>query len=328
VSSFTLAIDATNPGEYLAVCGLIELICRFDESATSAWTRRSGLLAKVPAAMSDACEVQTCLREPEFADELSTALGSRDAWKAVTDSGRVPLAEAVAEWTAGIEFALPGRTGVMVVDHWYERAFVKGDHVVQRLGKRDGKGRWKFWAGQQDSKKGITGLLLDLVDEFASMKGAKRSQDILAFASLGSSRLNLDAATTRSSIDRGISANDAAADGGSAGRPGLELLAAIGLSGFFPPRHYGDAAPDGTVAVHKRLFHYCTWKPQTPISLARLCARGVAVAGIERIPREATIGMMGQYSYLRFARPAGVGETEVESNDMINDDTSDEYANE
>ena len=45
-------------------------------------------------------------------------------------------------------------------------------------------------------------------------------------------------------------------------------------------------------------------------------------------PLHPTIGMMGQYSYLRFARPAGVGETEVESNDMINDDTSDEYANE
>jgi CRISPR-associated protein Csb3 len=326
MSSFVLAVDATNPGEYLAVCGLIELVSRLDESATSAWSRRSGLVREVPMAMSDACEIQTRLTEPEFARELSTALVSRSAWSAVTDRGRVPLSEAVAEWTAGIEFALPGHAGVVVVDHWYEWAFVKGDHVVQRIGKRDGKSRWKFWAGQQDSKKGITGLVLELVDASATMGQVGRVQDILAFSSPGSSRLNLDAATTRSSIDRGISANDAAADGGSAGRPGLELLAAIGLSGFFPPRHYGDAAPDGTVAVNKRLFRYCTWKPQASISLARLCARGVAVAGIERNPREATIGMMGQYSYMRFARPTGVGE--VESSDMNNDDMSDEQANE
>jgi CRISPR-associated protein Csb3 len=326
MNSLVLAVDATNPGEYLAVCGLMELVSRLDESATSAWSRRSGLVRGVPTAMSDACEIQTRLTEPEFARELSSVLGSRGAWSAVTDEGRVPLAEAIAAWTAGIEFALLGRADVMVVDHWYEWAFVKDDHVVQRIGKRDGKSRWKFWAGQQDSRKGITGLVLELVDASATMGQVERVQDILAFSSRGSSRLNLDAATTRSSIDRGISANDAAADGGSAGRPCLELLAAIGISAFFPPRHYGEAAPDGTVAVNKRLFRYCTWKPQVPIPLARLCARDVAVAGIERSPRGATIGMMGQYSYLRFARPAGM--SGAESNDMINDDMSDEHANE
>jgi hypothetical protein len=282
---------------------------------------------EVPTAVSDACEIQTRLGEREFAHELSTALGSRDAWSAVTDMGRMPLSDAVAEWTAGVEFLLPGCSGVIVIDHWYERAFVSGDRVVQRQGKRDGKSRWKFWAGQQDSRKGITGLLLELVDASAGMKRATRVQDILAFASPRSSRLNLDAATTRSSIDRGISANDAAADGGSAGRPGLELLAAIGLSGFFPPRRYGDAAPDGTVAVHKRLFRYCTWNPPAPICLARLGARGVAVAGVKRTPREATIGMMGQYSYLRFARPSGVGPTAAASDDTIDGDTTDENAN-
>jgi CRISPR-associated protein Csb3 len=213
----------------------------------------------------------------------------------------------------------------VVVDHWYEWAFVKGDHIVQRIGKRDGKSRWKFWAGQQDSRKGITGLILELVNASATMGQVGRVQDILAFSSPGRGQLKLDAATTRSSIDRGISANDAAADGGSFCRPGVEILAAIGISAFFPPRHHGDAAP-GTVASNKRLFRYCTWKPQASISLARLCARGVAVAGIERTPREATIGMMGQYSYLRFARPAGV--SGAESNDMIDDDIPEEDANE
>ena len=79
MSSFVLAVDATNPGEYLAVCGLIELVNRLDESATSAWSRRSGLVCEVPMAMSDACEIQTRLTEPEFAHELSTALVSRSA---------------------------------------------------------------------------------------------------------------------------------------------------------------------------------------------------------------------------------------------------------
>jgi CRISPR-associated protein Csb3 len=325
--SFLLAIDATNPGEYLAACGLIELVSRLDRSATSEWTRRSGLVSGVPTAISDACEIQTCLEESKFARELSVKLGSRDAWKAVIDTGRLPLSDAVAEWTAGIEFALPG-CGVIIVDHWYERAFVNDGRITQRHGKRDGKSRWKFWAGQQDSKQGITGLLLDLVDTSANMKGATRVQDILAFGSSGSSRLNLDAATTRSSIDRGISANDAAADGGSIGRPGLELLAAIGLSAFFPPRRYGDSAPDGTVSVHKRLFRYFTWTPQAPICLARLCARGVGVPGFQGVRREAPIDMMGQYSYLRFARPAGVGGMAAVSDETADEDVAEENSNE
>lgn len=329
MSSFIVAVDATNPGEYLAACGIIELVGRLDRSSTSAWTRKQGLVAQAPSAVCDVCEILTCIEEAEFTRKLAEKLGSRDAWRAVTDQARVPLANAVAEWTAGVEFMLPGCHDAIVIDHWYERAFVNGDRVVQKPDKkRDGKGRWKFWAGQQDSNKGITGLLLDLVVASANLNGAERVQDILAFGSTGSSRLNVDAATTRSSIDRGISANDAAANGGAIGRPGLELLAAIGLSAFFPPRRYGDAAPDGTVAVHKRLFSYFTWTPQAPLCLARLCARGVGIPGFQGVRREASIGMMGQYSYLRFARPAGVGGMAAVTDETADEDIAEESSHE
>ncbi|MCS7025465.1 MAG: hypothetical protein NZV14_11745 [Bryobacteraceae bacterium] len=325
MNSLIVAVDATNPGEYLAVCGIIELVGRLDESSTSAWTRKPGLVEQAPSAVCDVCEILTRVEEAAFSEKLARGLGSRDAWYAVTDEARVPLANAVAKWTAGVEFVLPGSCDPIVIDHWYEWAFVKGDRVVQKPDKkRDGKGRWKFWAGQQDGNKGITGLLLDLVDASANLNGATRLQEVLAFGSSGSSRLNVDAATTRSSIDRGISANDAAADGGSIGRPGLELLAAIGLSAFFPPRRYGDAAPDGTVAVHKRLFRYFTWTPQAPVCLARLCARGVGVPGFQGVRREAPIGRMGQYSYLRFARPAGVGGMAAVTDESTDEDMAEE----
>jgi CRISPR-associated protein Csb3 len=329
MNSFIVAVDATNPGEYLAVCGIIELVGRLDRSSTSAWTREQGRVPQAPSAVCDVCEILTHVKEEEFAGKLAKELGSQDAWYAVTDRARRPLADAVGKWAAGVEFKLPGCHDAIVIDHWYERAYVKGDDVVQKPDKkRDGKGRWKFWAGQQDSKQGITGLLLDLVDASAKLNGAARVQDILAFGSSGSSRLNVDAATTRSSIDRGISANDAAADGGSIGRPGLELLAAIGLSAFFPPRRYGDAAPDGTVAVHKRLFRYFTWTPQASVCLARLCARGVGVPGFQGVRREAPIGMMGQYSYLRFARPAGVGGMAAVTDETTDEEMAEENSHE
>lgn len=330
MTTIQLAIDARNPGEYLAVCGLLEVLSRYDANATSAWRRATGVVQSLPSAAADVCEVITEVDEATVVVQVAKHLGSRDAWKAITEHGRVPLAESVGGWCGALEFSLPEKP-VLVVDHWYEWAHASNGRIVQRLEKRDGKSRWKFWAGKQDeasikkgtysaSLRGIAGLSLDLV-EAAQLSSPQKLQDILAFTSPGASRLNLDAVATRSSIDRGISANDAAKSGGSAqGRPALELLAAIGLSTFFPPRRAGDNAPHGVVGVRKRLFTYSTWSPHLPLALARMTARGVAVAPSELVKREAIIGMMGQYGYLKLARPAGI----AESVDSGNDDESDD----
>src|SRR6185312_1366406 len=108
--------------------------------------------------------------------------------------------------------------------------------------------------------------------------------------------------------------------GGSPGRPVQELLATIGLSTFFPPRREGNNAPHGVIGVRKRVFSYYTWSPQLPLALARLAARGAEVGPAELVKREAIIGMMGQYGYLKLARPAGI----TESPDAGNEDESDE----
>lgn len=334
MTTIQLGVDARNPAEYLAVCGLVELIGRYDAKATSGWARAAGFMGEVPSASADICDIKADIDESSTVKALAKALGARSAWNAVTESGRWPLADAIGTWTGGIELVLPG-TDVVVIDHWYERAYAAQGRIVQRLEKRDGKSRWKFWAGQQDeasikkgkyspSKKGIAGLMLDLVDTAAGMKDMQGFQDLLTFAWPGGSRLNIDAATTRSSIDRGISANDAAASGSSPGRPVLELLAAIGLSAFFPPRRYGDSAPDGVVGVVRRAFRYNTWGPDAPLPIARLAARGADVAPFEKTPREAPIGMMGQYSYLKFARPAGITENDLPGDDVAEGDDGDE----
>lgn len=330
MTTIQLAIDARNPGEYLSVCGLLEVLSRYDANVTSAWRRTPGVLPSLPSAAADVCEINTDVDEAAVAAEVAKHLGSKDAWKAITENGRVPLADSVGGWCGALEFSLPEKSAV-VVDHWYEWAHASNGRIVQRLEKRDGKSRWKFWAGKQDeasikkgtysaSLRGIAGLSLDLV-EAAQLSSPQKLQDIIAFTSPGASRLNLDAVATRSSIDRGISANDAAKSGGtSQGRPAMELLAAIGLSTFFPPRREGDNAPHGVVGVRKRLFAYSTWSPHLPLALARMTARGVAVAPSELVKREAIIGMMGQYGYLKLARPAGI----TESVDSRNDDESDD----
>ena len=326
-----LAVDARNPGEYLAVCGLLEVLGRYDANATAAWSRASGVLAALPSAAVDVCDVNACIDECAVATELAKQLGTRSAWSATNEAGRVSLADSIGTWTGSIELVLPAK-GLVVIDHWYERAHAAYGRIVQRQDTRDGKSKWKFWAGRQDeasikkgiytpSNVGIAKLCLDLVDSAGKMPAVSRFQDLLAFAVPGSSRLNLDAATTRSSIDRGFSGNDAAKTGShSAGRPALELLAAIGISAFFPPRREGDSAPHGVVSVRRRQFAYCTWSPHAPLLVARIAARGVNVSGFELVKHEATIGMMGRYGYFKLARAAGI----TPSGESGSDDDSDE----
>ncbi len=323
MTSFCVAVDASNPAEFLGVCGLIELAGQRDRNVTASWTRRQGMIAEAKSAASDVCEICTILDESAFATELAALLGDQSAWTAITDSGRVTLSDAVGRWVAGIELNRSDRSVIAVIDHWYERAFVKDNRIVQRPSKsRDGKGRWKFWAGHHDAK-GIAALLVELVNAMATMPSPTCLQDLFRYVTRGGSGLKLDPSTMRSALDRGTSANDAAGEGDSVVRPALELLATIGASTFFPPRRNGDAAPSGTVGIHARQFHFATWNQAASLSLARLLARGVNVAGFNTELRQAQIGMMGQYSYFRYARPAGLAESGGRT-DLLDDEDTDE----
>ncbi len=319
MTTIQLTIDARNPGEYLAVCGLLEVLSRYDANATSAWRRETGVLPSLPSAAADVCEVNAGIDEAAVTVELAKHLGSKDAWRAITQNGRGPLADSVGRWCGGIELALPGKQ-VVVADHWYERAHVEGIEIVGKRGTRDGKSRWKLWAGKHE-ERGAGGLAADLVASVPQGFEPHSFNDLLrAPPVVGSSGYKLDPATTRSSIDRGISANDAKKAKLERVRPLLELLAAVGASTFFPPRREGENAPHGVVGVRKRVFTYSTWSPHLPLALARMAARGVEVAPSELVKREAIIGMMGQYGYLKLARPAGI----TESVDSGNEDESDD----
>ena len=320
-----LAIDARNPGEYLAVCGLLEVLSRYDSEATSAWRRVSGVLPSLPTAAADVCEINTKLDEASIAPELASRICSLESWKAITENGRVPLTDSMGAWCGGIELALPDKP-VVVIDHWYEWAYVDKNTIVGKRGNRDGKSRWKLWAGKHE-ERGAGGLASDFVSAVPQKFAPHCFQDFLnAAAVVGSSGYKLDPATTRSSIDRGISANDAKKVKGERVRPALELLAAMGLSTFFPPRRLGEKAPHGVVGIYKRVFSYCTWSSHVPLILARMAARGVEVADCELVKRETNIAMMGQYGYLKLARPAGYTSSEGSDDfaDHENEENNDE----
>ncbi|HCF58733.1 MAG TPA: hypothetical protein DFS52_12165, partial [Myxococcales bacterium] len=86
MTTIQLAIDARNPGEYLAVCGLLEVLSRYDANATSAWRRATGVLPSLPSAAADVCEVNTTIDEATVAAQVGQRLGSKDAWTAITEN--------------------------------------------------------------------------------------------------------------------------------------------------------------------------------------------------------------------------------------------------
>jgi len=321
VTTIQLAIDARNPGEHLAMCGLLEVLGRYDANATSAWRRATGVLPSMPSASADVCEVKADIDEAAVAAQVGQQLGSKDAWRAITENGRVPLNCSVGSWCGCLELSLPEKQ-VVVVDHWYEWAYVVDNTILgkrEKAPKRDGKSRWKLWAGKHD-ERGAGGLALDYLASVPQDFRPAGFQDLLGLTVLGSSGYKLDPATTRSSIDRGISANDAKKVKVERVRPLLELLAAVGLSTFFPPRREGDNALHGVVGVRKRVFTYCTWSSHLPLALSRMAARGVEVGPSKLVKRQAIIGMMGQYGYLKLARPTGITESMDSGNDYDSDD--------
>ncbi|QUW02749.1 type I-U CRISPR-associated helicase/endonuclease Cas3 [Chloracidobacterium validum] len=325
-SNIQLTIDARNPGEYLAVCGLLEVISRYDANATSAWRRETVTLTSEYSAFADVCEIKTNVEEDEVVKELAKYLSSQADWQEATENDRSPLAQSSGVWCGALEFSLPHKLPILI-DHWYEWAYVSKGRIVQSLGKKNGKSRWKFWAGRQEKtiSKAINDNLIKKLNEDLEKK--LKLQDIITLTSSGESPLKIDAFTTQSSIDRGISANEAK---NRTVRPALELLAAIGISAFFPPRRKGDNAPDGVVGVQNKVFTYHTWSSHLPLALARLAARGVEVAPTRLVQYKATIGTLGRYKHLRLARPAGIAELPAGTAKLVdagNDDESDDEDN-
>jgi CRISPR-associated protein Csb1 len=148
----------------------------------------------------------------------------------------------------------------------------------------EGKSAWKFWGGRMAVLKTLLGERRKpgLITALPARDNHAPSSvgDLLALERGSGSSFNLDAAARRGALDRGLAANEAkrATDDVAAARPALELLAAIGLSAFFPPRRIGghrESGPHGTAGFDGERLRYCLWGTDAPLPLARLLARGV-----------------------------------------------------
>ena len=280
----TVLCNPANPVNYLACCGLFDLLARMDSGALGRWQ------TKAPVAFLLESEVV----EREFAATLLRTLCSPACWKVLrSGEGETPV-RFVAEFTP------PGRPAFAIsLDWWLETA--EQDGTIRE------KSAWKMYAGQQT----IEGIVGDMLAEAAKLQAELRADtplaDLLDQSAEMTGRFGFDPRASRNALDVGYSPNDLHIPVRTF--VFAELLATFGLHSFFPART-GQAgrlqstrgwrgAEDGE---GEKGFAYCLWPEPLPVALARLAAARPSSTGARTLfaPR----AMRKNYSNLTLARTA------------------------
>ena len=330
MAEIVIPVEIRNPGAYLAACGVAEVVGAFDAGAVSRWERRPVLLGATSLSAS-VCIIQTGIAESQLTASLLEALSSRGRWGARRLDGRQDALQDVGtdEPLASVRVTvhINHKAEEFPIDYWYH-LLARVDDAKLKDKLKEGKSAWKFWSGRMSIQKTLMGEAKKpgLISGSLEINGEAPSSiaSLLSVETETGSSLNLDAAVRRGALDRGIAANEAKRATGdvAAARPALELLAAIGLSSFFPPRRLGgerDRGVHSTAGCDGKNLTYCAWETEAPLALARLLARGVSVPGtkvLERLiaRRVSAGGKIYRFDYARGAgaKLAGLADSEEE----------------
>lgn len=278
----TIQCNPANPVNYLACCGLFDLLARMDAGALGWWHD------KAPVAFLLESEVT----EAELLATIVHSLSSESCWK----FRRAPAAAVPVRVV--VEFTPPGKPLFFVpLDWWFETAELDGTI-------RD-KSAWKMYAGQQT----VEGILSDMLAEAAKLRtelqpGASLA-DLLNASVEMTGRFGFDPRASRNALDVGYSANDLHLPVRTF--VFAELLATFGLHSFFPARTGQTGRLQSTRGWRgaddgegEKGFAYCLWPEPLPVILARLAAARPYAAGAYTLfaPRV----MRKNYSNLTLAR--------------------------
>lgn len=253
-----IRVDVTNPGQFFACCGLLELAARASGEATARF-HRSGAETHFHLTMSDAgavdalfeqiatCQVSSTLSPQEIA-RLRTLLNTKKSL--LTQEVEREKSKLSEKW--GAERITLKPFGLMI-DWW--------------LDEYSGSSTLKTWAGKQFVTDIIEGNLKALrTPEFKAFSVA----DSLSYQTDdGSLPFYFDAAIGghSSSLDVGFSLDALSVRGRI--KPAIEFLAFVGLQRFRPARD-------------RDVFRYQTWEQDLPpILAAAVSSGGITTAGMQ-----------------------------------------------
>lgn len=264
-----------NPVDYLACCGLADLLARMDCTTRTHW-RTVAPLAFV---------MESTLTEAEFLATLLATFRIASRWRFI------PVHDSEEPARIEVEFTPEGRDAFTVaLDWWYETLTDKGE-----IGE---KSAWKMYAANQTVK----GTTFTLLEAAASLAEPNSIATLLTVGTPMTGRFGFDPRSSRDALNAGYSANDLKLPVKT--HPFAELLVTFGAAAFFPSRCGRAEDLSSSRGWRERSegrsgFAYYLWPSPLPAMLARLAA------GIESVPGALVLfagrSYRGQFSNLEFA---------------------------
>ena len=306
---YNIQLNPLNPVEYLACCGVFEILARFDASATSWWELESQPSFWIESEIDEA-SLLTCLTQTLSdwgqwqAEEKAPATGdTKEETEGVFDS--IENEEAEAERESGGEeegessegirlyprFSLNDKTACLTLDWWYE--------TLTPQKKIKAKSAWKMYAGQQTAEK-ISRDMTAKAAQVLKENSIVRLTGLIKLSVGMTGRFGFDPRSSRNALDAGYSANDLNLP--IATYPFAEMLAALATQYFFPQRNQPSAGITSSRGwIKNDVFQYALWKTPLPITLARVAAIGAAINKGDVIPLRAERANRDKYSNFRMA---------------------------
>ena len=261
--SITINVDVTNPGQFFACCGLLELADRL-------WPGAEGWFGDDEREFRVACTgtlrklIEKLVSHPPTAIERLECSG-------------VEVAPIIAPLT--LRFESDSEAG-LVLDAWTRIAALKG--VVQIISNPP----WNFWSGQQTSMRIWSSLRCELITQLEGLTSDELI-DLFSQRLMQKGRFGFDPGPAWNALDAGFSPNEQGIEVESS--PATELLAAVGLQRFRPVMNDNR---DG--------FDYFTWHSPYPPPVAAAAMAG-AIQDRRTLRYRTSVTTRGQYAALDFA---------------------------
>jgi hypothetical protein len=258
----TIAIttNPANPVNYLACCGLFDLLARMDAGAVSWW--------KTQAPVSFCLE--SVIAEHDFSATMLETLTSLERWAFVPPEGEPTRIEVRLTAPGGQDFSVP-------LDWWLETAELDG-------AIRD-KSAWKMYAGNMSVAK-TTRDLVAAANKCFPNGAPTQTAELLRVCAPLTGRFGFDFRSSRDGLDLGFIPNDLKRKE-TATFVIAELLALFGAASFFPsrcgkPRTFASTRGwEGGEEDGRATFSFFLWPEPLPVPLARLAAAfGLELPGI------------------------------------------------
>ncbi len=246
-----IGVNPRNPVQYLACCGVFEIVARFDAGAAGKW------IVDFPTGFV----IESKFEEASLLDCLTRSLADWSCWSAKDSK----TGETVG---LNVVFDLMGESITLCLDWWYE--------TLDGLSKIKEKSAWKMYAGNQ-TVYGISSEMVRKAGELSAGTPPETLTNLISLKTGMKGRFGLDPRSSRNALDAGFSANDLNLPVET--YPFAETLAVLGAQLFFPHRTRQSRGNQSTRGwIEKGAFRYGAWTIALPIMLARMAA---SCAGFE-----------------------------------------------